>query len=76
MGTSDLLHFKAQDQPLWLDDIVYQRTTFTNTTKHAGKVVALDAFFKVKKAFQNTLSSKVSIESTYFCAFSFSLMPR
>lgn len=54
MRTSDLLHFKAQDQPLWLDDIVYQRTTFTDTAKHAGKVVALDAFFKVKKSHAQT----------------------
>jgi len=76
MCTSDLLHLKAQYQALWFYDVVHQRTTFTNTAKHAGKVVALDAFFKVKKAFQNTLSSKVSIESTYFCAFSLSLIPR
>jgi len=76
MRTSDLLHLKAQDQALWFYDVVHQRTTFTNTAKYAGKVVALDAFFKIKKAFQNTLSSNVSMESTYFCAFGLRLTPR
>ena len=75
MGTSDLLHLKSQDRALWFYGIVRQRTTFTNTAKHAGKVVALDAFFKVKKAFQNISSSNRSMELTYFCALSFNFTP-
>ena len=75
MRTSDLLHLKAQDRPCSFDDVVHQRTTFTNTAKHAGKVVPLDAFFKVKKAFQNISSSNRSMELTYFCALSFNFTP-